>query len=166
MPQTWFDNTGLYQKYGIDQTIPMAGGEYRNDAALREIEFKITLSSVPLATGTIVPGTDNIFMPAGMFIEEVQVVADVLATGATAVLNLGLIRTDRTTEIDFDGLLTAAPLANIDTAGERVTYTKGVAGAGPLIGTVTANVGHFVADYDTAAFTAGVITVRVRYRKL
>lgn len=163
----WLDNAGLYQKFGTEQTVTAAGGEYKTYGELREIEFKITLSAVPTGTGTIIPGTDNIFMPAGVMVEEVQTIADTAATGATATLNLGLIRTDRTTEIDFNGLLAAAPLANMDVTGERFTYTAGVAGAGALVGaaTVGSNPGYFCADWDTAAFTAGVITVRIKYRK-
>jgi hypothetical protein len=167
MPQVWMDNTGLYQKYGTDQTVTQTGGEYRNDGALREIEFKITLASLTTTTSTVVPGMDNVFMPAGMFIEEIQVINDVAATsGGSATLNIGLVRTDRSTEIDYDGLVAALALASVDATGERVTLTKGSTGAGALVGATTANVGHFVAYYGTAAFTAGQVTVRVRYRKV
>jgi len=167
MAQVWLDNTGLYQKYGVDQAVTATGGEYRNDGSLREIEFKITLTNLTTTTSTVVSGMDNVFVPAGVFIEEVQIVTDVLATsGGAATLNIGLVRTDRSTEIDFDGLVAAAALTTIDTAGERTTLTKGSTGAGALIGTTTANVGHIVAYYGTAAFTAGQVTVRLRYRKL
>ena len=51
----------------------------------------------------------------------------------------------------------------IDTAGETNVIRKGSTGAGALIGTTLTNAGLLVADYDTAAFTAGEVVVRIRY---
>lgn len=159
------DIGGLYQKFGVEQTVTAAGGEYVTTAALREVEFKITLTALGTASA-IVTGADNIFIPAGVRVEEVEIVVDTAATGTGAVLNIGLVRTDRTTAIDADGLVAALALTALDAAGEKTVLRVGSTGAGALIGTTLANVGHLVADYDTAAFTAGVITVRVRYRRL
>lgn len=163
MPQTWFDNTGLYQKYGTDQTIPMAGAEYKTFGELRTIEFKISL--LPLTTTqTIVTGMDNVFLPAGVRIEQVEVIAETLATsGGSATLNVGLIRTDRTTNISATGIVNALALTAIDTAGEKNILTTAAGGA--LIGTTTANVSHFTANWGTAAYTAGVVVIRVKYYK-
>lgn len=162
----WMDNGGLYRKYGLEQTEPMAGGEYKTYGDVREIEFKITLTDLGTASA-IVEGTDNIEMPAGFTVEAVEIIADTAATsGGSAALNIGLVRKDRSTAIDADGLVAALALTAIDATGEKVTLVKGSTGAGALIGTtVGSNPGHFVADYDTAAFTAGVITVRVKFRK-
>ena len=160
------DNTGLYQKYGLEQVVPMAGGEYKTYGDHREIEFKIALTALT-ASDVIVAGTDNIEMPAGFTIEAVEVIADTAATsGGAATLSIGLMRKDRSTLIDAVGLVSAMALTAIDTIGEKNVLTKGSTGAGTLVGTtVGSNPGHFTAKFGTAAFTAGVVTVRVRYRK-
>ncbi len=162
MVQSYMDNAGLYQKYGIDQTTPKVGGEYRTNGQLREIELKITLSGLNQTEAIL---DDTVFFPAGMIIQEVVVMATTAAATGVAI-DLGLIRTDRTTEIDYDGILAAFPLASMDTAGEQTTLTKGSSFAGALIGATTANVGHLTCSATTAtAFTAGVIVVKIRYYK-
>lgn len=160
------DNTGMYQKFGLEQVVPMAGGEYKTYGETRVQEFKITLTALT-ASDVIVAGTDNIEMPAGFTVEAVEVIADTAATsGGAATLSIGLVRKDRTTMIDAVGLVSAMALTAIDTIGEKTTLTKGSTGAGTLIGTtVGSNPGHFTAKFGTAAFTAGVVTVRVKYRK-
>lgn len=163
----YMDTAGLYQKYGLEQVVPMAGGEIRNDGDVREVDLKITLTDLT-ASQAIIKGTDNIEMPAGFTIEEVQIIADTAATsGGAATLDIGLIRKDRTTDIDANGLVAAMALTAIDTTGENTTLVKGSTGAGALVGTtVGTNPGHFTANYTTAAFTAGVLTVRIKYRKV
>lgn len=161
----WMDNTGLYQKYGTEQTVTAAGGEYRTVAELREIEIKIDLTDLT-ATAAVVSGADNIFVPAGMVIEQVEIVVDTAAVGATATLDIGLIQTDRSTEIDYEAFTNALAVASL-TAGNKITLIKGSTSAGDMVGTgtATANVGHITANYNTAAFTAGVIVVRIKYRR-
>lgn len=167
MAQTWDDNAGLHQVYGVDQATTQAGGEYSNVGGSRTVEFKISLTALSTTTSTVVPGADNIFIPAGMQIESIEVINDVAATsGGSATLNVGLIRTDRTTEIDYDGLVAAAALATFNTAGEKTTLVVGSTGAGALVGTTTAYVGQLVAYYGTAAFTAGQVTIRLNYRRV
>lgn len=162
----WMDNAGLYQKFGLEQTVPMAGGEYRLNGEVREIEFKITLTDLT-SSAAIIKGTDNINMPAGFTVEQIEVIADTAATsGGSATLDIGLVKTDRTTAIDANGLVAALALTTIDTAGEKNTLTSGGTGAGALVGTtVGTDPGYFTANYGTAAFTAGVLTVRIKYRK-
>ncbi len=162
MVQAWMDNGGLYQKYGIDQATPKVGGEYKTFGQLREIELKLTLSSLTQAE-TIVD--DTVFFPAGVIIQEVIVETNAVAATGVAI-DLGLTRTDRTTEIDYDGILAAFPLANMDTLGEQTTLNKGSSFAGALIGATTANVGQISCSATTSAvFTTGVIIVKIRYYK-
>lgn len=161
----WLDNSGLYQKYGLEQTTVQAGGEYRTHAELREIEIKVDLTTVT-ATPTVISGADNIFFPAGVCIEEVTTVAQ--TAGVTGVsIDLGLIRTDRTTEIDYNGILAAAPLADHDAINERKTYTIGVTGVGALMtaGTTGANSGYLTINSTATLYTAGILVIRIKYRK-
>src|SRR5688500_15976118 len=110
MVQAWMDNTTLYQKYGVDQASPKIVGEYRNNGLEREIELKINLASLT-QTETVLD--DNLFMPAGVRISSVTVRTVTAAATGTAI-DLGLIRTDRTTEIDYDGILAAFPTATMN----------------------------------------------------
>lgn len=161
----WMDNAGLYRKYGTEQTVPEVGGEYRTVAELREIEFKLDLTKLT-GTATNIKGTDNIFVPTGFVVEQVEVVVDVAAVGTGATLDVGLIRTDRTTEIDYQAFVKALAQTSL-TAGNKITIIKGSTGAGDNVGTGVAlpNIGQLTANYGTAAFTAGVVVVRIKFRK-
>lgn len=158
------DIGGLYQEWGLEQTTTHKGGEYSNVGQLREIELKITLSTLTEAETIL---DRNIFMPAGMRIAEVEVRTETAAATGVAI-DLGLVQTNAaSTEIDYNGILDAFPTASMNAAGETVVITAVGAGTGgPLVGTTTANVGHFTCSRTTAtAFTAGVIYVKVRYYK-
>lgn len=163
MVQSWLDNAGLYQKYGVDQTIPGIGGEYRTNAELREIEFTVTLTAAAYpfgATNYILD--DNVVLPSGVRIQEVETYVETAGAGATATLDVGLIRTDRTTVTSANGLIAAKTVASM-TAGEKAVITPGGTFAGSLIGTTTTNVNHVSIRVNTASFTAGVIKIRIRY---
>lgn len=160
MAQTYMDPDGLYRKYGTNKTTANIGGEYRRGGHLRELEFKIDLTALT-ETETIL--SDQVFVPAGARIQEIEVVTHTAAATGVAV-DLGLIRTDRTTEIDYDGLLAAVVTANMNAAGEKNIYSDNTTYDGALVGTTIANVGLVSASRTTAtAFTAGVIYVTIRY---
>lgn len=162
---TWMNNDGLYIKYGTDEATAGKAGEYGTDVAgQRVIEFDLTLTGLGTAAAIV---DDNVFIPAGVRIQKVEIINSTAATsGGSAALNIGLQRRDRSTELDYDGLVAAAALATFNAAGETSTLTAGATGAGALIGTTTAYSGYITADYDTAAFTAGVLKVRVTIQKL
>lgn len=157
---TWTNNDGLTLKYGLDRTTGTKGGEYRTNGLLREVEFKINLADL---TETETVQSDVVFIPAGVRIAEVKVYTTTAAATGVAV-DLGLVRTDRTTEIDYDGLLAAFPTASMNAAGETLVLTQGSTNVGALVGTTTANVGYVTASRTTAtAFTAGAIVVHIKY---
>lgn len=163
MPQTWLDNAGLYQKYGVDQTTSGTGGEYRTNGKEREIEFTLNLVTLTEAETVV---DDNIFFPVGVKITEVEIFVE--TAGATGVaIDVGFQRTDRTTEIDYDGLLAAWVVATM-TVGNKVVLRKGGTQAGAMVGSgvATTNVGHITASRTTAtAFTTGLIKITVRYER-
>jgi len=162
---TWLNPDGLFVKFGQDKTTPNKGGEYVTVGALREIKFKIDLTTL---TELETPLSDTTFFPK-MRIVDVEVLTHTVAATGVAI-DLGLVRTDRTTEIDFNGILAAYPVAQMSTAGERVliqqevTVPTTMVGLGALIGTTTTNPGLVTCSRTTAtAFTAGVIVVTIRY---
>jgi hypothetical protein len=156
---------GLWVKFGTEKTLPNRGGEYNVRGDVREIEVVINL---PTLNQNEVVQSDVVFVPAGVRIQEVEVVTDVVAATGVAV-DVGLVKTDRTTEIDFNGLLATFPLASMSITGEKNTFSQeaGLGTGGALIGTTTAFVGYITASATTAtAFTTGSIRVRIRYYKI
>ena len=158
----WYNSDGLYVKFGTETDTSVKAGEYRTNGPQRMIELTITAMT---ALGTAAAIQDDVtVVPKNARIEKVEIVTTTAVTsGGAAVLNIGLIRTDRTTELDYDGFVAAAALATFNAAGETVTITNGATGAGALVGTTLAYNGLLTADYDTAAFTAGAIKVRIYF---
>lgn len=162
MVQSWMDNTGLYQKYGVSRTASTKSGEYRTYGEHREVEVLIDLTTL---TDTASVQGDVEFFPTGMTIESVTIFTDV-AAATGAALNVGLVKTDRTTAIDTQAFVKAAATATL-TAGSTQVLTKGSTGAGNLIGGTTSSVGYITASASTStAFTAGKVRVRIRYSKV
>ena len=160
---TWHNNDGLFIRFGTKEAEVGVAGEYRTNGPQRMVEVTIPAMTA-LGTGAAIQD-DSAVIPKGARIEKVEVITDTLVTsGGSATLNIGLIRTDRTTELDYDGLVAALALASFNAAGETAVLTTAVTSAGALLGTTLANNGLITADYDTAAFTAGAIRVRVYYR--
>lgn len=158
---SWMNSDGLYLEYGTTKTSVEKAGTYRTNGELREVELTLTLSEVGTSPAIV---SNTQIIPSGVKIQQVVVVASTAAVGATAVLNLGLQKLDRSTQIDYDGIIAALPVASIDATGEQTTLTPGATYAGALLGTTTgADPGYLVADYDTAAFTAGVLRIRIQY---
>jgi hypothetical protein len=158
----WMNPDGLFQKFGVDEAAISQAGEVPAAGIHRLTEVRIDLTKLATATQLIL--ADTVFAAKNARIEEVEVEVETGATsGGAATLDVGAVRNDRTTELDFDGFVAAAAVATIDTAGKRLNLIRGSTGAGALIGTTLANPGYLVAKAGTAVFTAGVLKVRVKY---
>ena len=162
----YLDSDGLYRKYGTEKATANRGGEYRRNGRLREIELTINLASLTQAE---VIQSDQVFFPAGARIVKTTVSTNIAAATGTAI-DVGLVKTDRTTEIDFDGILAAFITASMNTVGEQsvlqkdVTIPTGLAGTGALHSIPTTFVGYITASMtDATAFTAGQITITIQY---
>lgn len=163
MVQSWMNSDGLYKKYGTDAATVNNCGEYVTTGPQRMIE--VTISDLTALGSSAAPTivSDQTFFPK-MRIEKVEIINTTAATsGGSATLSIGLIRTDRTTEIDYDGFVAQAALSTFNTAGETNSMTVGSTAAGALLGTTTTNPGYIVAYYGTAVFTAGAVKVRIYY---
>lgn len=164
MVQSWLNSDGLYLKYGPDKATAKIAGEYRKDGRLHEIEVKIDLTDLT-ETETIVD--DTVLIPANVVIQEVEIVTLTAATTGAAI-DLGLIQTNRSTEIDYDGLLAAFPTASMNAAGEKTIITDNTTYDGVKIGAnpVSTVPGHITCSRTTStAFDTGVIYVTIRYYK-
>lgn len=161
----WYNGDGLYIKYGTEQGTAGKAGEYTTDGPQRMIELEISDLTTLTTTGVI--QNDTVVLPKNARIEKVEVITTTAVTsGGSATLDIGLIRTDRSTAYDDDGLVAALALASFNSAGETATLTTGVTSAGALVGTTLANNGYLVASYNTAAFTAGAIKVRIYFSRV
>jgi len=157
------DIGGLRQKFGVEQTVTSTAGEYRTNGKEREIEFTLNLATLTQAE-TIVD--ENVFFPVGVKITEIEIFVETAAATGTAI-DVGFVRTDGTTEIDFNGLLAAMTTATL-TVGSKIVLRKGGALVGAMVGSgvATTNVGYITASMtDATAFTAGLVKITVRYER-
>lgn len=163
MVQSWMNNDGLYIKYGVDRGTAGIGGNfaYPADGGQTVVEYDIVLKNLGTSAAIL---DDNNQLPQNARIEKIEIKAITAGVGSGAVLNVGLQRSDRTTEYDYDGLLAAVPVTDFDAANETHTYTVvGSSAGGVLVGTTLAHNGYLTADYDTAAFTDGILKVKIFY---
>lgn len=166
---TWKNSDGLYIKYGTDAGIsPSRAGSPSVYGPEQMIEVEITLSELT-QTETIL--NDAVVLPANSFINRVEVITEVAAATGTAI-DVGLIRiSDRSTEIDYDGILAAFVRGTMDSVGEITRFTKGsslpasITTQGALVGASSGVYpAHISASMtDATAFTAGRIKVRIFY---
>lgn len=162
----WDTNAdGLYWRYGTNEGTAQITGELKTFGARRMVEVTIDLDSLPTAaSGNEQIQSDTVTIPAGALIEEVELIATEETAGTNANLDIGLVDQDRSTEIDFNGLITAGDDFNGGTdLGKVYRYVVGSTDAGALIGTKLTNTGLITASPDTADFTQGVLKCRVYY---
>lgn len=160
---TWLNSDGLYLKMGTDEGPAVTEGEYSVTGPYSVAEFQIDYSD--LGTAAAIMG-DTVTIPAGARVVQVQI-ETITAFDSAAdafVLNVGLVRQDRSTTYDADGLVAALPQASMDPAGEVILMDSTHTYKGALMGTTLAYTGIVVADYDTAAPTVGSAKVRILYR--
>lgn len=164
---SWLNNDGLYIEYGPDEVTVVDGGEYKAFGALHEVEIEIDLDALSTSAETIL--SDTITIPNGARIEKVVLVVETAATsGGSATLDFGLIDQDRTTELDYDGLVAALALAEMSDAGAVIEFMNGAdstpageSGDGALVGTTLSNTGLLTASANTAVFTGGRLKARI-----
>lgn len=172
----WMNDDGLYVRFGTEQAADAAGGEV-NTWDEHTVEFDITSDDAQSATASILgeTGAFGVVVPDGARVKAV--VVDVLTaftssgTIGSATLVLGLKKaSDRSTELDHDGLLTSAFTGtNLDAVGEHSEVFAGDTGAGALLGTTLTENGVIVvanSTHGTNPFTAGRARVKVIYDRV
>jgi hypothetical protein len=165
---SYFDTDGLQRFYGTSKAIPEQGGEYRTVAGNRTVDILIDLSTLNTSTATIV--SYNTFFPslANVAIESVVLFAETaMSTGSSPTLSVGVIGQDQATVPTNGGTAFASSVAaSALAAGDVVTLTAGVSGAGNYVGT-SQSTGWTTPQYITAklgtATATGKIRVRINY---
>ncbi len=166
------NSDGLMVWFGTSEATKGTGGQFSTAMGnLHLTEFKdVALATVAASTSPYILD-DNVLIPNGARIEKVVVIVTTETAGANANLDLGLVDQDRSTQIDFNGLLAAADIFNAGTdvdgiyVYEPLGQSAATTEAGALLGTVLTNTGLVTANYDTAAFSAGVVTIRIYWSK-
>lgn len=163
LSNVWVNGDGLAVRYGTEEAAVGRVGSYEDTiAGLQVAEFHFDYTDLSATDGSgILDYTSPLLK--GTRIQQVKVICETAATGAGAVMNVGLIKENFSTELDFNGLVAALPLASADAAGEQIILNVGSTYAGALIGTTLSEDGWVTVDYDTAAFTAGKWLVEVYY---
>lgn len=164
--QNWLNQDGLFIQFGADKAVPTTTGDYLSYGDVREMESTIDLTTLtPFGTNIVVANTS--FMPVGTFVEQIDIDVEIAAVGTGATFNMGLIGTDRLTVASATGFVNALAVTSL-TQGAKIVLNGGSTGAGSYVGTVAGvpSVGYMIASAGTAAFTAGKVKVRIKYRTI
>ena len=154
---TWTNADGLVV-FLAGESRHFNGGQVA-DCNSGTLEFELDLTTVP--TTNTKQAAPFVVFPRNVVIEQVELVTLTAAAGGTS-FDVGLQRLDNTTELDYDGLVAALPLASVNAVGKKVQLNTGTTYAGALVGTETVYPGYLTAK-RVGTFTAGKILVRVRY---
>jgi hypothetical protein len=154
---SWMNGDGLFVKFGREEGVPAPGGEFAiPDRGRHVIEFTIDYTQVLSATTAILDATGGagsfgVLIPQGFIPELLDITALVAFTSSGTIGSSTLVigtkkASDRSTELDHDGLTTASFVASVlDATAENTLVKVGVTGAGD--------------DYGVAYTENGVITV-------
>jgi hypothetical protein len=156
---TWTNNDGLYIKYGQTEVTPTIGGVIDFDGFQR-IEFELDLTTLTSSAAVLM---DNVVIPDNSQIVSIEVIVTEVTAGTNSNLNIGLMKTDRTTEIDNDGLIAAGDAWHTSAKGTRLRYDVGTTEAGAILGTTITDPALIVGYYDTGAFTDGTLRVTIDF---
>jgi hypothetical protein len=159
---SWLNDDGLYIRYGTEEAALAKGGQYSGTGPTEVIEFSITGTDLADAAAIVDRVT---VLPDNVQIEQIDILVDTAFTSAgSAVLDIGVVDLDETSNADDDALVAAVALGAIDAIGDKVELIQGTSGHGALVGTKTTKNTFVTASYDTAAFTAGEARVRIHVR--
>jgi hypothetical protein len=144
---TWTNSDGLRVNFGLDEAKKARAGSPMPAGAFKTYEFDIVGTELGSASAFI-NGSYTVIIPAGAIVQNATLITEVIFTGSSSTLNLGLAKINGDT-YDADGIDATIALTAIDAVGETVACD------GALVGVALAHDSVLVADYDTAAFTAG-----------
>jgi hypothetical protein len=159
----WVNSDGLEVLYGSSKSAMRSGGEVKHSGSLREIVLTINGADVPAADAPI---DKRITIPSGAWVDEAVLnVTTAFTSGGSATLDIGLMLDDADgtySTSDDNGIDAAIAVATLvdnyrvvcDGAQCETNVTDGSNGL-PLVVSY---------GYNTAAFTAGVATLTIKYR--
>lgn len=127
-------------------------------------EFVLNIDDATTLEATApTPSALDGFIPAGAYITRAYIIVDeAFDSSGSATLTVGVYEQDGTA-IDADGIDAAVALTAIDADGDVVVADGALVGGTATVGTADA---YIVANYGTAAFTAGSAKVVIEYIKV
>lgn len=168
----WVNNDGLRVGFGSQaqpEPQPAAGGRFGVAKKTIVVDFKY--DSLPTRTSG---NAADAFIPSGSIITEAWVLVDQAFAGAN--LTVGLVRSDGTTAIDADGIMTATQgadgsltaglIAKCDGAYVPYRYTDTQAGsATDALLPVPVQLGYdgYIEAYSSGTMTAGSARIVIEY---
>jgi hypothetical protein len=166
----WVNNDGLEVRFGSSKADLRLGGRLKTFGSMRELHVKIVGTSVPVQ-GTVIANVidKKVTIPSNSYIDTVgsQFIVDTAFVGATATLDIGTMGDDGDgtyTVIDDDGIDAAIAITAIDAVDDTIAVNGAQMGTSP-VNAVNASLPIAISyGYNTAALTAGVGTLILKYR--
>ncbi len=157
----YMDSDGRYRKYGTEQATATTGGDFSMPGPNRICEVDVNIASLTTTAAII---ADTTFIPAGVFIDKVDLIATTAVATITS-LSVGLMKFDRSTAVADNALADAVVKADLDTAGETKTLTGPSAsgGAGTKVGTTTGSDPAYITAKIAGSAGTGVVRIRIHY---
>ena len=159
---TWLNSDGLYRKFGTDSATATTAGDYSKDGPNRMIELDINVASLTTSSAIM---ADTTFIPAGVFIDKVELIATTALQTITS-LSIGAVKFDRSTAIAENAIADAVVIADLNGAGETKTLTGPAVsgGAGTKVGTTFGSDPGYITAKIAGSTGTGVVKVRIFYR--
>ena len=157
---SWVNDDGLERKFGTEQADRALIGEYHYDGPSHIVEITFDYTDLPAVASNSVVIDDDFTLPAGAFIESVEIwcPVDMDSAGDALTMNVGYIDTDRTNNFDVDAFVVAATQAELITGGENVAGWVGA-----IVNDVLPADKLLTWEVDVAAATAGEGVIRIKY---
>lgn len=144
----WTNSDGLMVRLGLSEVDLARAGSPAQSGIYKTIVADIVGTKMTSASA-LIEGVPGVILPAGAIVQSAKFITEVIFTGSSSTLNIGLAKAVDNSTYDADGIDATIALTAIDAVGETVTCD------GALVGVALAYNSVLVADYDTAAFTAG-----------
>ncbi|MGD9682600.1 MAG: hypothetical protein AB7W16_15540 [Candidatus Obscuribacterales bacterium] len=172
---------GLFVRFGKEEAADARGGELPSEAqhvVEVDLSYLDALSATPAIVGaSAVPagstvGTFGVVIPKGAKITQTEILVTKAFTSSgtigTSTLVLGFKKaSDRSTELDHDGLTTTSFVGSaIDALGETTIVRPGTTGAGDDYMVAQTENGVLVASnsqHGSHPFTDGTARIRITY---
>lgn len=153
----WSNSDGLYVRFGTERAEDAKVAEYTTDGPKRFTELHVPSGDYPLIADGPTIQSQEVRLPAGAWIEAVEILATTDVVSATGTVNVGIVdAVDGTSNADPDFFVVAATATEINTGGTNIA---GWVGAG--VDTELARNSFITLEVDTDEVDSGEFTVRI-----
>lgn len=186
----WLNNDGLILQYGVAKAYRNDAGEFLNYGANRVVEVLIDLSTLNTSNAQIVDLDTILPSMANFYVEKVELTAEVgMSTGSSPTLSVGVVNVGlsggsttvtygTTATTGYQNTVTVATVptnggtafvsslaaSSLSSAGDLVTLTTGVSGAGNYVGDYEDSTNLTSPMYITATLGTHTATGKIRCR--